>query len=72
MSQTADAQGVDELLGVVDQLSGEFGTVPLGVLLDVVMGCHRDLTRAPLGAVPELVERLARMRLAAARAPRQP
>jgi hypothetical protein len=72
MSQTADAQDVDKLLGVVDGLSQEFGTVPLGVLLDVVMACHRDLARAPLGAVPELVERLARLRLDAARGPKQP
>ena len=65
MSQTADAQGVDELLRVVDRLGMEFGKVPIGVLMNAVMACRSELSSTPLGAAPELVERLARERLVA-------
>ena len=65
VSQTVDAQGVDELLRVVGRLGTEFGGVPIGVLMDVVMACRSELSSTPLGAGPEKVERMARTRLAA-------
>ena len=58
MSQTADARDVDELLGVVDRLSQEYATLPIGVVMNVVTACRVDLDGAPGGALPELVERL--------------
>jgi hypothetical protein len=33
------------------------------VIIRVVRGCRRDLGGSPVGALPELVERLARIRL---------
>lgn len=53
--------------GVVARLLVEFGPdVDRAHLERVVLGCCRDLRGVPLGAMPELVERLARMRVAGA------
>ncbi|MCZ2804493.1 hypothetical protein O2W18_05205 [Modestobacter sp. VKM Ac-2983] len=46
----------------VDRLADEFGERPQEVRL-VVQECRRQLSGAPAGALPELVERLARHRL---------
>ncbi len=53
--------------GVVARMVAELGpgTDP-GEVESVVLGCCRDLRGVPLGAMPELVERLARLRLAGA------
>lgn len=46
----------------VDRLADELGERPQEVRL-VVQECRRQLSGAPAGALPELVERLARHRL---------
>jgi len=58
-----DSQALDELLDIVERLSSEFATVSIGVLTSVIVECRRDLSGVPQGALPELVERLARVRL---------
>jgi hypothetical protein len=46
------------------RLAGEFGAqVRPQVIVRVVRNCRRDLGGSPVGALPELVERLARHRL---------
>ena len=48
----------------VDRLRGEFaGRVGPQVIMRVVRDSRRDLGGSPVGALPELVERLARYRL---------
>ena len=50
----------------VDRLRGEYaGRVRPQLVVRVVRDCRRDLGGSPVGAMPELVERLARYRLAA-------
>lgn len=56
--------GDDLVVGAVGRLSGEFsGRVGPRLLVRVVRDCRRDLGGSPVGAMPELVERLARYRL---------
>jgi len=59
----SDNQALDELLDIVSRLSQEFTTVGIGVLTSVIVDCRRDLSGVPPTALPELVERLARVRL---------
>ena len=55
--------------GAVARLAEEFGhRLPTSVVRRVVWDCRQDLSGSPAGALPELVERLARHRLD----PRQP
>lgn len=50
--------------GAIDRLSAEFaGRAPVAVVDRIVRGSRRDLDAAPVAALPELVERLARQRL---------
>jgi hypothetical protein len=49
---------------VAERLMAEFAArVDLGTISRVILGCRRDLQGSPAGALPELVERLARERL---------
>jgi hypothetical protein len=51
----------------VDRLAEEFSDrVRRQLIVRVVRDCRRDLGGSPVGALPELVERLARIRLAEA------
>lgn len=51
----------------VDRLAEEFSDrVRRQLIVRVVLDCRRDLGGSPVGALPELVERLARIRLAEA------
>jgi hypothetical protein len=56
---------LDEFLEIVDRLSSEFPTVSIGELTAVVVDCRSALSGVPAPALPELLERLARVRLAA-------
>ena len=48
----------------VDRLRGEYaGRIRPQLVVRVVRDCRRDLGGSPVGALPELVERLARVRL---------
>ncbi len=49
--------------GAVARLSVEFPAQPAAVVSRTVDQCRRDLDGAPPGALPELLERLARQRL---------
>ena len=50
----------------VARLAPEFGNqVRPKVIVRIVRDCRRDLGGSPIGAMPELVERLARYRLSA-------
>jgi hypothetical protein len=50
--------------GAVSRLTAEFeGALQPPVVRRVVLGSRRDLAGAPVPALPELVERLARQRL---------
>ncbi|RBY95800.1 hypothetical protein DQ237_11655 [Blastococcus sp. TF02-8] len=54
----------DVVAGAVGRLSGEFsGRVGPQLVVRVVRDCRRELGGSPVGALPELVERLARYRL---------
>jgi hypothetical protein len=61
-----DSRALDELLNVVERLAVEFATVSIGDLTSVVVNCRNDLSGVPAPALPELLERLARVRLASA------
>ncbi|MQA34257.1 three-helix bundle dimerization domain-containing protein [Modestobacter roseus] len=50
----------------VDRLVREFAGRPPATVTAVVRGARTELSGAPAGALPELVERLARQRLRAA------
>lgn len=55
---------VESEVDVTERLFAEFeGVHGLSVIVSVVRRCHLDLEGAPPGALPELVERLARQRL---------
>lgn len=56
---TADAS----VESAVARLSTEFGCRRRSTIEPLVTACRRDLAGAPPGALPELVERLARQRL---------
>ncbi|NEK86999.1 hypothetical protein GCU60_14740 [Blastococcus saxobsidens] len=59
-----DEAADDAVVGAVDRLRSEFsGRVGPHVLVRVVRDCRRELGGSPVGAMPELVERLARYRL---------
>lgn len=50
--------------GAIGRLTAEFhGRLRPHVVSRVVFGCRHDLSGSPEGALPELVERLARQRL---------
>ncbi|MGY1724269.1 three-helix bundle dimerization domain-containing protein [Blastococcus sp. SYSU DS0533] len=54
----------DAVSAAVVRLSGEYsGRIGHPVVVRVVRDCRRDLGGSPVGALPELVERLARYRL---------
>ncbi|MGY1914347.1 three-helix bundle dimerization domain-containing protein [Blastococcus sp. SYSU DS0973] len=54
----------DAVRAAIGRLSGEFsGRVDPRLLVRVVRDCRRELGGSPVGALPELVERLARYRL---------
>ncbi len=54
------------VVAAVARLAPEFGDqVRPKVIVRVVRDCRRDLGGSPVGAMPELVERLARYRLEA-------
>ncbi|RBY94551.1 hypothetical protein DQ244_04425 [Blastococcus sp. TBT05-19] len=56
--------GDDAVTAAVGRLSGEFsGRVGPRRVVRVVRDCRRELGGSPVGALPELVERLARYRL---------
>lgn len=53
-----------DVVDVTERLMAEFESrLDLAVITKVVGGCRRDLDASPVGALPELVERLARQRL---------
>jgi hypothetical protein len=52
----------ESVVAAVARLTAEFGSRPAAIE-PVVTACRRDLSGAPPGALPELVERLARQRL---------
>lgn len=58
---------------VTEHLMAEFeGRFTLPAIVDVVRGCQQDLKGAAPGALPELLERLARQRLHTLNASGQP
>ena len=60
----ADSSADPSIEQAVARLAPEFGTqVRPRVIVRVVRDCRRDLGGSPVGALPELVERLARYRL---------
>jgi hypothetical protein len=61
---SADPQPDPSVDLAVERLRGEYaGRVDSQCLVRVVTACRRDLGGSPVGALPELVERLARYRL---------
>jgi hypothetical protein len=61
---TADEPADEAVAAAVGRLSGEFsGRVRPQLVVRVVRDCRRELGGSPVGALPELVERLARYRL---------
>lgn len=55
----------DSYADIVEKLFGEFeGRLSLCAIVDVVNSCRHDLAGSPIGALPELTERLARHRIA--------
>lgn len=64
-AQVADDTAGDEAIAeVTERLRAEFGdTLESDAVDAVVRACLRDLTGPPAGALPELVERLAREEL---------
>ncbi|MCA0144228.1 three-helix bundle dimerization domain-containing protein [Blastococcus sp. LR1] len=60
----ADDPADEAVSAAVGRLSGEFsGRVGPQLVVRVVRDCRRELGGSPVGALPELVERLARYRL---------
>jgi hypothetical protein len=53
----------DAVPGAVHRLTREFPSVPPRTVARVVRTSRSDLSGVPAGAVPELLERLARQRL---------
>jgi hypothetical protein len=52
------------LVSVVERLYGNYDDcLPLSTIIEVVRGCLADIQGAPVAALPELAERLARQRL---------
>jgi hypothetical protein len=70
----ADAHGHAECQAdLTERLFLEFEhALPLHTIAGVVRDCRSDLAGAPVGALPELTERLARQRLSAAVALAEP
>jgi hypothetical protein len=63
---SSDASYDPAVESAVARLAEEFdGRIGSSELLRVVRDCRRDLGGSPVGALPELVERLARHRLQA-------
>jgi hypothetical protein len=64
-SNTTIGVGDDKSVAeAVQRLDREFrGSTHRGVMIDVVRRSRRELDGSPAGALPELVERLARQRL---------
>lgn len=57
-----------QVAGVTRRLAAEFVEADNAAIGRIVLECHRDLRGVPAGALPELVERLARQRLLEAHA----
>jgi hypothetical protein len=63
-SDSDDPTGDPSVESAVSRLGAEFGArLSKQVLITVVGDCRRELGGSPIGALPELVERLARYRL---------
>jgi len=60
----------DPLVDVTLRLYEEFSDLALDDIMNTVLGCRADLDLATKDGLPELVERLARQRLAARPRPR--
>jgi hypothetical protein len=60
----ADEAGIDKLTETVQRLCEEFPATSMDDVSARVAECRRDLSAVPPAAEPELVERLARVRLA--------
>jgi hypothetical protein len=61
------AAHAEALVDVVERLMHEFEhRLPLDYVSGVVLGCQRDISGTSAGALPEMLERLARQRLVAA------
>lgn len=58
-----DTSSFDELLDIVERLSREFTDTSAGEVTRVIIQCRQDLSGVPVAALPEMVERLARVRL---------
>lgn len=54
---------VDDVIGAVERLTAEFPDLPRTTVVRTVWGSRADLSGVPVGALPELLERLARQRL---------
>lgn len=57
------AAGDPSVAAAVVRLSAEFPVPTTTTIAPLVRACRRDLAGSPPGALPELVERLARQRL---------
>lgn len=68
MESALDDAGLDLLVETVHRLSTEFPSISTGDVTATVLECRRDLSAVPPAAEPELVERLARVRLEVLRA----
>ena len=54
----------DALVAITERLFSDYPNVSLGELIELVRRCRNDIdTGAPEDCIPELVERLARVRL---------
>ena len=63
-ARVRSAQGDEVVTAAVGRLATEFsGRVGPHLVVQVVRTCRRELGGSPVGALPELVERLARYRL---------
>jgi hypothetical protein len=59
----SDLSDDESVVAAVARLRIEFTSRPIATIEPVVTACRRDLAGAPPGAIPELLERLARQRL---------
>jgi hypothetical protein len=62
-SESSDSSNDPAVESAVSRLREEFGRLGTQVVVRVVRDCRRELGGSPIGALPELVERLARYRL---------
>jgi fructose-1,6-bisphosphatase/sedoheptulose 1,7-bisphosphatase-like protein len=64
MVTSSDDAHVAQLVETVQRLCAEFPALSIGDVLAMVVECRQDLSVVPSGAAPDLIERLARVRLA--------